>query len=408
MDATYDPITIPGDYAVAIGSAGLTARDKSVAIGYDAKTHQNFDIAIGFSAMGNNTAEVAGVNGNNIAIGTRALYSGKSTSDQAHADHNIAIGQNALYSNTTGTSNIAIGQNALYSNPIGSYNVAIGEYALYKVNNNNNNTAVGYGACRYVKGSNKTCIGANSGPDEDHPWASYATDNVERIFIGSKSKFNGGPAVLEVHNDPAYKKYDDNFSPRVTSVVINGHLIVKGNIITTGAKATDEHYSGEQNGNRITAIGVSKDSELRKANINNQDSAFFRYFSDADGKNGKFLAEDPDTISGTGKSSDRRLKYVGKENNDGLAKLRQIKVFNYTFKKDPQKTPRVGVMAQDLQKIFPHAVKKGADGFLTIRMEDMFYAVINAIKELDTRVSRLEKENKELKLRLEKLEAKVK
>ena len=58
--------------------------------------------------------------------------------------------------------------------------------------------------------------------------------------------------------------------------------------------------------------------------------------------------------------------------------------------------------------MFPNAVKKGADGFLTIRMEDMFYAVINAIKELDSRVTALEKENKELKTRLDKLEAKIK
>ena len=72
-------------------------------------------------------------------------------------------------------------------------------------------------------------------------------------------------------------------------------------------------------------------------------------------------------------------------------------------------------MAQDLQKIFPNAVKKGADGFLTIRMEDMFYAVINAIKELDARISALEKENKLLKeqnkaldARLKALEAKIK
>ena len=83
-------------------------------------------------------------------------------------------------------------------------------------------------------------------------------------------------------------------------------------------------------------------------------------------------------------------------------------MFNYTFKKDTTKTPHVGVIAQDLQKVFPNAVKKGADGFLTIRMEDMFYAVINAIKELDSRMTALEKENKELKARLDRLEAKVK
>ena len=79
-------------------------------------------------------------------------------------------------------------------------------------------------------------------------------------------------------------------------------------------------------------------------------------------------------------------------------------------------------MAQDLQKIFPDAVIKGEDGFLRIRMEDMFYALVNAVKELDskieslknrdiaelkTKVTTLEKENAELKARLTALEKKV-
>ena len=118
---------------------------------------------------------------------------------------------------------------------------------------------------------------------------------------------------------------------------------------------------------------------------------------------------------GTALSSDRRLKYVGNEFTSGLDKIRALKVFNYTYKKDETKTPHVGVIAQDLQKIFPNAVKKGADGFLTIRMEDMFYAVINAIKELDAKVTAQDKKIKELEktikeqdIRLKAIEAKLK
>ena len=122
------------------------------------------------------------------------------------------------------------------------------------------------------------------------------------------------------------------------------------------------------------------------------------------------------------------MKNVGERFVSGLDKIRQLKVFNYTFKDDKEKTPRVGVIAQDLQKIFPNAVTKGEDGFLRIRMEDMFYAVINAIKELDANITKLIqtveriekdnfqlkkdnaqilKENKELKFYNKKLEARL-
>ena len=91
--------------------------------------------------------------------------------------------------------------------------------------------------------------------------------------------------------------------------------------------------------------------------------------------------------------SDRRLKNVGEVFTGGLEQIKKLEVFNYTFKKDTEKTPRVGVMAQDLQKIFPNAVFKGEDGFLRIRMEDMFYALVNAVKELDAKVQMIVDKN---------------
>lgn len=81
--------------------------------------------------------------------------------------------------------------------------------------------------------------------------------------------------------------------------------------------------------------------------------------------------------------SDARLKNIGKNFTAGLNELNKIQVKNFTFKKDKEKTPHVGVIAQELQKVFPNAVSKGEDGYLRIRQEDMFYAMINAIKELD-------------------------
>ena len=108
--------------------------------------------------------------------------------------------------------------------------------------------------------------------------------------------------------------------------------------------------------------------------------------------------------------SDIRLKNIGKEFTGGLNEINQLEFYNYTYKRDVDKDPKVGVMAQDLQKVFPNAVKENKDGYLYIRKDEMFYAALNAIKELfqnfttneekikalEERNAMLEKQNKEL------------
>lgn len=139
---------------------------------------------------------------------------------------------------------------------------------------------------------------------------------------------------------------------------------------------------------------------------------------------GRNILAEIDTIS-----SDERLKNISGDNTAGLEEINKIEVKNYTYKKDKDKTPHVGVIAQQLQKIFPNSVITGEDGFLRIRTEEIFYAMVNSIKELcakiqdltakvtglEAKITELEKENAELKkqnadfeARLQKLEEKLK
>ncbi len=104
-------------------------------------------------------------------------------------------------------------------------------------------------------------------------------------------------------------------------------------------------------------------------------------------------------------TSDRRLKNVGKEYVGGLDELNKLKFYNYTLKDDQEKTPQVGVIAQDLRKVLPNAVFKDSDGYLKVRRDHLFFAALNAIKTLFNRITELEKRNAELEKRLEKLES---
>lgn len=127
--------------------------------------------------------------------------------------------------------------------------------------------------------------------------------------------------------------------------------------------------------------------------------------------------------------SDERLKNILSDNTAGLKEINALEVKNYTYKDDKNNTPHVGVIAQQLQKVFPNSVTADEKGFLMIKTEEIFYAMVNSIKELyasildltakitglDKRITELEKENADLKLqnaefelRLQKLEEKLK
>ena len=391
-EATYTGTT-------AVGHNAQASAEDAVAIGKNANSSREQAISINGTASGYSS----------IALGTDSSTDGSygvAIGNSAHTERNYSVAI-AFDSTATGYMSIAIGNgstaSAYSSIAIGSYakangrrNIAIGENALYNNQSGNSNTAIGENACQYVTGSNKTCIGSNSGPNSGTKYANR-NDTVERIFIGRQSKFNGGPAVLEVHNDPGSVrnvqatgsgKGDQTYEIEKTGVVVNGNLFVKGMIFFNDGSDDWSYpgtikYNGKNDGYGAQAYGrqVTQNADLI-------------YYSDYAGK-----------VVHQRQDSDRRLKYVGKENTSGLDKIKQLKVFNYVYKKDTTKTPHVGVIAQDLQKVFPNAVKKGADGFLTIRMEDMFYAVINAIKELDAKYQAQEKRIDDLEKRIEKLEA---
>lgn len=90
------------------------------------------------------------------------------------------------------------------------------------------------------------------------------------------------------------------------------------------------------------------------------------------------------------KLSDARLKENISENKAAIEKLLLIMPYNYTFKADKNAKPQVGVIAQDLQKYFPESVAKDNKGYMNIRLDEMFFASINTLKNLDSIVLNIE------------------
>ena len=105
-------------------------------------------------------------------------------------------------------------------------------------------------------------------------------------------------------------------------------------------------------------------------------------------------------------TSDARLKDVTSGYDRGLKELLDIDTVMFRYKKN---TPRnldtskefPGVLAQQVQKVIPEAVDKEKDGFLSLNTTPIFWAMINAIKEVYNEVMGIKAENAQLKAQAE-------
>jgi len=408
-----------GSNNVAVGANALATNTtgSNTAVGTDALTNATGtnNTAVGFGALKSLTSgtnNVAIGNGaalnmtggtNNVAIGTSILKNNTSGS------RNIAIGSNVSVNNTTGTDNIGFGNMALFANKTGKYNIALGSQALYNLTGKEVSNDDAKGVCYLTltaEAQKNTCA-------KNYEYSDYTTVQCDN--------------ELMVRNNGHCAYYAD------------WHLTTPATTSSLGDKNVAIGYKACSNvtGSNKTCIG-SGSGPTSKTATHAADGEDVVYIGNANSKvyipgylyvaNRIFSPEDIYQQTSFSEFSDKRLKNIQGENKSGLEKVRELKVFDFTFKNDDTKTPRVGVIAQDLKKVFPAAVTKDDNGFLKIRMEDMFYAVVNAVKQLDTlvqnliqeikniriqfnihdsEIKKLKQENIELRERLEKLERKV-
>ncbi|MDG0815777.1 tail fiber domain-containing protein [Bdellovibrio svalbardensis] len=121
-------------------------------------------------------------------------------------------------------------------------------------------------------------------------------------------------------------------------------------------------------------------------------------------------------------TSDIRLKtnveYL--QSKDSLEKISSLRGIHYDWKDQTKlgTDRQIGLIAQDVEKVFPEAVKKNSEGFLSVSYSNLVAPVIEAIKELfknsehqaraiasvQAENEKLKQENAEIKARLEKIE----
>ena len=535
-----------GNTAFGIGALNSITKGKdNSAFGYNALnnlTTGSQNTAVGISAGSSLTTGsgnvLIGYNSYNVSTGDYNTIIGNNNQTRSTvSNYTTAIGNNI---NVKGNYNVAVGDS---SNAGGSYNTAIGYGALESANPLSDtysdfkyNTAIGYKSCSGISSSasNTTCIGG-AGIDEttmNTSAISLFNDDKNRVLIGRGASKFGSAATLEVHGLTSKNSkypYPGNMNGISnlgdSSVVVNGNLIVRGQIFMNGRSPFPvlPSAASSYNANTISLMGyrLYKESTLaHKPLIGVDGSEHTKKVDDADGtqheaftgrehcictysceagtkdyQGGKgYRGRDSYDWSSRGNlgyrlvvtnnatgdnynyyqspqvcgtnyntnshsaynieldmarattnatytmqsldaadqrsccpmltpdgyqilhstSSDLRLKNIISSYNEGLSDLEKLKIYNYTFKNDVNNTPQVGVIAQDLKRIFPNSVTKDNKGYYKIRTDEMFYAAINSVKELysnikillsrinnyTARIYKLKNENNNLKNKL--------
>lgn len=313
---------------------------------------------------------------NNTAIGVYALE------NNINGERNTAMGVFALEYNSSGSYNTAVGEQALLLNDTGSSNVAVGQNAITFNKTGNSNTVIGTGAGKGVSNSsdfeNVTTLGFESGKN-------LRTVGSNNILLGYKA----GDALTTGANNIVLG-YDIDLPTSSSSFMLNiGNLIYANNIDGTGGTLST--------GN----VGIGTSTPGYKLDVEGDVNIGAAYVL-------RFGGTQVCDSTGCTSSSDERLKENINPLTNALEKILQIQAveYNYIDKKKYTGKQQVGVIAQDVEKVFPEVVKTDSEtGLKSVAYDHLVAPIIEAIKELfgmtqeNTReIASLKEKNKKLEM----------
>ena len=431
-----------GSNSLASGYQTTASGDYSTAMGNNTKAE-----AMNSIAMGNNTTAEAM---NSTAIGTSSTASAfnsmaMGTSSTASAAYSMAMGLNTIASGTystamgvatqtRGRNSTAMGNHTTASDygsfVIGQYNDALssvtsgGSATAYNTNNIafviGNGTPSAKSDAFKVKFNGDATIGNNLSIGgkliiNEKEITFEKIDKLDKLdggILSSVTENNNTGFRLSSHSDTNYGdignkavdlSYSDtkNATPRGASadysLATGMNTTASGkNSTAMGMNTTASDYGsfviGQYNDalSSITSGGSATDYNadntafvIGNGTSNAKSDAFKVKF------NGNTTVSNNLTVSGDVViSSDARLKANIVSLGSTLSKLLLIDGKTYTMKKNNKQ--KIGVLAQDIQKVFPELVSKDENEMLAVNYQGLVPVLINALKEQHTKIARLE------------------
>lgn len=370
-----------GDDNIFIGQKSgynVTTAGQHIAIGVRAGEGATFGtgISIGPSAGQDNTNHASsislGVLAGAYGNGGSSIHIGQQSGQYNAGIYCIYMGNNAGSSNSTtgngGDYNIAIGYHAGRAKNDGHNNVAIGKEAGGKTSSASNT------------GSNNTGIGHNS-------LGSAAGSHYENTFVGAYT----GNALTSGYQNTGIGMYTGvTLSSGYRNTLLGYDAGKKTNPITTGNTNIAIGFDNGFNSNAAVQQNVIGTGLIGKGN-------FTTFIAGP--------AYQSNNSSSWATTSDERIKTNITDFTLGLDTLGQVNVKTYNYLSDSdiatahpeladsnglvhegldtEKTI-VGIMAQELEAVLPNSVETRDNGIKSINKDELFWVMLNSIKELKT------------------------
>lgn len=370
-DGAGAAITTGGQYNIAIGqdaADALTTGDSNIAIGYEALTTGTNNL--GAIAIGHR----AGASSNNdhrfLAIGRYAAenYNG----DNWHSM--LAIGDEAARYATFGPSVVAIGHEA-YRGWSGDHNTAVGSQAMLVSNGGggSDNIAVGNFAGGYFAGNRNVLVGNGAfkgglGGDFDHR-------GDDSVYIGTYSardatgNTNHRNTFVGASTGLALRNGADN--------ILIGYNVDVPTGTTSNYLSIGNTIYGDLSNDRV-GIGKVPDVGIELDVLG--DIQYTGVITDI---------------------SDMRLKTDIQPLNgsDMIARIAAVNTYTFRMKNDATGKIEYGVMAQEIEKIFPELVNTANDemGTKSVNYVGLIAPMIEATKSLKSENEALKAELAEIK-----------
>jgi hypothetical protein len=339
-NAGYNSVStgITGDYNIGLGTdtgKALTTGADNIFLGRQSGqilTTGTKNVFIGYQAGAN----INGAHSGNIFIGNQAGYNGSGSYES------IALGTSSV---TSGTYQISLGFTSYPGS--GTANIALGAYS--GAGSGNYNLALGYGAGNYgnVTGLGNIFMGYGAGNN--------TTSGAKNITIG----------------------YDVD-TPVATGT---GQLTIGNLLFGTGLDGTATTVSTGKIG-----IGVATPS-YRFSVSDTTTAGIVGSFTNSDGT----CTLDPGDVSGWSCPSDINLKKdIETLTSGSLDQILALRPVNYRLRNESNSTDlSTGLIAQEVQTIFPKLVKTQMDGTLSLNYGGLTPYMIKAIQEMNLNVTEI-------------------